>query len=513
MSERALGKMIVGNLIATAALRFPDREAFYCSSTKRRFSFSQINERCNRLANGLSDMGLHKGDVVAFLCSNRAEIVEIFFALAKSGLIGIPLNYRLAPVEMISLMRDLKAKCLIAERRFLQNLPVGKTELPLLAHSVSFGEGESDIGLDYETMLAKSASTEPDIDVQESDPYYFNLTSGTTGTPKCYVISQYNNSTLGAFAATLDLSQKDVVLSVFPMYGRVGFAWIGFSVMYGIRNVLLNFEPEAALRLIEEERVTITNLVPTMAAMLIAAPALPRYDLSSLRALVFAGALLPAPIRQAVQAKLCPHLYEYYGMQETGALVVSTPEDRSEFPDSVGRPLLFSEVRVVGPDGRSVPIGETGEIIGRSPGSVTHYHDNPAKSAETFKQGWVHTGDLGRLNAEGFLFINGRTKDLIVTGGQNVHAGEVEERILHYPGVAECAVIGLPDDMWGESVTAVVVAMDSVSLNADAVIAMCREHLAGFKTPKQILLQTEPLPRTATGKVQKFLLVERYARR
>lgn len=512
MTERALGKMLVGNLIATAAIRYPNQEAFYCTSTQRRFSFSQTNERCNRLANGLQAMGLRKGDVVAFLSSNRAEIVEIYFALAKTGLIGIPLNYRLAPAEMNSLMKELGAKALIAERRFMAALTLTTSALPQLAHQISFGEGAAGLAQDYESLLAQSASVEPDIEVQESDPYYFNLTSGTTGVPKCYQISQYNNSTIGPFFSSLELSRRDVVLSVFPMFGRVGFGWAACSVMFGIRNVLANFEPETALRLIHDEHVTITNLVPTMAAMLLGLPSLPNYDLSSLRALVFAGSLLPAPIRESSQARLCPKIYEYYGMQETAALVVSTPEDRAQFPESVGRPFLFSEVRVVGLDGKSVPNGETGEVIGRSPGTVTMYHDNPAKTAETFKDGWVHTGDLGRMNAEGYLFISGRTKDLIVTGGQNVHAGEVEERILMHPGVVECAVIGLPDEKWGEGVTAVVVAKQGQALDPDEIMAMCREHLAGFKAPKRILLQAEPLPRTATGKVQKFLLVERYGK-
>jgi len=512
MTERALGKMVVGNLLTTAAIRYPNQEAFYCSSTQRRFSFSETNERCNRLVNGLYGMGLRKGDVVAFLSSNRVEIVEIYFALAKSGLIGIPLNYRLAPVEMNSLMKELGARALIAERRFMATLTLTQTDLPLLAHQISFGDGATGMAQDYESLLAQSASTEPDIEVQESDPYYFNLTSGTTGVPKCYQISQYNNSTMGPFLSAFDLSRRDVVLSVFPMFGRVGFAWAAGSVMFGIRNVLTNFEPETALRLIQDERVTITNLVPTMAAMLLGLPSLPDYDLSSLRTLVFAGSLLPAPIREATKARLCPRIYEYYGMQETGALVVSTPEDRARYPESVGQPCLFSEVRVVDPDGKSVPTGEIGEIVGRSPGTVTMYHDNPAKTAETFKNGWLHTGDLGRLNAEGYLFISGRTKDLIVTGGQNVHAGEVEERILMHPGVAECAVIGLPDEKWGEGVAAVVVAKPGQILDADQIITLCREQLAGFKTPKKILLQTEPLPRTATGKVQKFLLVKRYGK-
>lgn len=512
MTERALGKMVVGNLIGTAALRFADREAFYCSSTQRRFNFGQTNERCNRLAHGLIGMGLRKGDVVAFLSSNRVEIVEIYFALAKTGLVGIPLNYRLAPNETITLMRELGAKTLIAERRFAQALPMAVGDLPQLLHRISFGEGSTGPEYEYELLLAQSAAGEPDIDVQESDPYYFNLTSGTTGVPKCYQISHYNNSTLGPFFDAMDVSRRDAVLSVFPMFGRVGFAWAACSVMYGMRNVLANFDPQSALRLIQDERVTITNLVPTMAAMLMAVPTLADYDLSSMRALVFAGSLLPAPIREAAKAKLCSQIYEYYGMQETSALVLSTPEDRLCRPDSVGRAFMFTEVRVIRPDGADAAPGEIGEIIGRSPGTVTMYHDNPAKTAETFKQGWLHTGDLGRMDAQGYLFISGRTKDLIVTGGQNVHAGEVEERILMHPGVAECAVIGLPDEKWGEGVTAVVVTKQGQILDPDDIVAMCREQLAGFKTPKRILLQTEPLPRTATGKVQKFLLVERYGK-
>lgn len=510
MTQRALGKMVVGNMLATAAVRYADREAFYCSSTQRRFSFRQTNERCNRLAHGLSGLGLRKGDVVAFLSSNRVEIVEIYFALAKAGLVGIPLNYRLAPAEMILLMREIGARALLAERRFGEVMGLVERELPGIEHRVSFGDGPAGSGHDYESLLAQSACTEPDVEVEEADPYYFNLTSGTTGVPKCYQISQYNNATLSPMFEAMDLSRRDVVLSVFPMYGRVGFAWAGCSVMYGIRNVLANFEPDATLRLIHDERVTITNLVPTMAAMLLASPVLADVDLSSLRGLVFAGSLLPAPIREAAMARLCPHLYEYYGMQETGGLVVSTPEDRALRPDSIGRVILYAEVRVIGLDGQDVPALETGEIIGRSPGTVTMYHDNPAKTAETFKQGWVHTSDLGHFDAEGYLYINGRIKDLIVTGGQNVHAGEVEERILLHPGVAECAVIGLPHPKWGEGVTAVVVARAGQVLQASEIEALCRQHLAGFKVPKTILLQTEPLPRTATGKVQKFRLVERY---
>ena len=192
---------------------------------------------------------------------------------------------------------------------------------------------------------------------------------------------------------------------------------------------------------------------------------------------------------------------------------LSTPEDRKLRAESVGLPIPFSEIRIERADGSRAAPGEVGEILGRSPATVTHYFDNPEKSAETFRGGWVHTGDLGLLDEDGFLFIKGRLKDMIISGGQNVHAAEVEETILAIPGVADCAVFGLPDDMWGERVTALIVRSPGgdAALSVEQVQAICRERLAGFKTPKTVLFDDEALPRTPTGKVQKFLLVERYS--
>lgn len=510
MSTRALGRMVVGDMIVTAATRFPDRPAFVCAGTGRRFTFRQTNERCNRLANGLAGLGLRKGDVVAFLAGNRAELPEIYFALAKSGIVGIPLNYRLAPAEIVELMREMGAQALIHEARFDDAARRARAALPGLAHVVVIDGEVGAAGTPYETLLAGASAAEPDVDVDEADPYYFNLTSGTTGLPKSYVLTQYNNSSIGPFGMAFDLTRDDVVMTVFPAFGRVGVAWILSSVMYGIPNVLANFDPPLVLRLIGQERVTIVNLVATMAAMLLACDTLPQADLSSLRGIAFVGSMLPATIRERTQQRLCSGVYEYYGMQETGILTVSSPEDRALRADSVGRATLFAQVRVVGPDDRDVPVGEIGEIVGRSPNAVTGYFRNPEKSAETFRNGWIHTGDLGCLDADGFLYIRGRKKDMIITGGQNVHAAEVEEILLRHPAVADCAVIGLADDFWGERVAAVVVPRPGAHVDAAALDAHCRGQLAGFKTPKAFLIQPEELPRTPTGKVQKFVLVERY---
>ena len=199
-------------------------------------------------------------------------------------------------------------------------------------------------------------------------------------------------------------------------------------------------------------------------------------------------------------------------MQETGALTVSTPEDRKLHPDSIGAPLCFAEVFIERADGTRAPPGELGEIVGRSPATCTAYFDNPEKTAETFRGGYVHTGDLGLMTEDGFVVIKGRLKDMIISGGQNVHAAEVEEIVMTAPGVADCAVFGLPDETWGERVAALVVTgPDAAPQTAEGLEAHCRERLAGFKIPRTIRFQKEPLPRTPTGKVQKFLLVERFA--
>ena len=305
-------------------------------------------------------------------------------------------------------------------------------------------------------------------------------------------------------------------MTVFPAFGRVGYAWIAAGMQFGVRNVLVDFNPAETLRLVEAEGVTIFNLVPTMGAMLLADPSSLTRNLRSLRGLVFAGSVFPATLRERVAAALCPTIYEYYGMQETGALTVSTPEDRKRRPELIGHPICFAEVHIERLDGSiAAPgeIGEIGEIVGRSPSTVTAYFDNPQKTAETFRNGFVHTGDLGYLDEDGFLFIKGRLKDMIISGGQNVHAAEVEDTILAMAGVADCAVFGTPHELWGERVSAVIVRASGqgVTITAEMVESHCRERLAGFKTPKSIFFSEDALPRTPTGKVQKFLLVDRYA--
>lgn len=309
MTAKATGTLTVGNFVKVAAIRYGDREAIFCSSTGRRFSFRQLNERTNRLANGLTGLGLKKGDVAAFLCTNRAEIVEIYSALAKIGVLGIPLNYRLAPTEMIELMAHGEASTLIFDPWFGEIAAQVKEALPRVRYFVGMGEAVPDFALEYESLLSRSSEAEPEVAVREEDVMYMNLTSGTTGLPKAYLLTHYNNAAAGPFfAGYFDMRRDDVVLTAFPIFGRVGFAWCMVSILVGARNVIHQFNPQQILGLIESENVTISNWVPTMAAFVLSLPDVDRHDLSSLRALVFAAAPLTSALQQQIRERLCPNL-------------------------------------------------------------------------------------------------------------------------------------------------------------------------------------------------------------
>lgn len=511
MGKKATGTLNVGNFLKVSAIRFRDRESFFCSSTGRRFTFHETNQRVNGLANGLLELGLKKGDVCAFLITNRVEIVETYFALAKIGVLGIPLNYRLAPAEMIELMEYCEAKAMIFDPWFGEIAGQVKEALPRVELFVGMGDGRPEFAHDYEQLVTQSSKDEPAVEVFEEDYQYLNLTSGTTGLPKAYLLTHYNNAMVPLFSHALDMVRDDVILTVFPAFGRVGFAWILMGVYTGARNVLHQFNAVETLQLIQSEKVTISNWVPTMAAFIMALPDVKDYDLGSLRALVFAGSPLPSAIREQARELLCPHMYEYYGLQETGVVVLAEPKDKEEKPDSVGRQIPTSELRIIDAMGNDVPQGERGEVIMQSPAATAGYYKNEAKTKEAFQDGWFHSGDIGYVDEDGYLFLAGRVKDMIISGGQNVFAVEVEDLLMKHPAVADCAVVGLPHDTWGEMVTAVLIGAAGEKASDEELTAYCKEHLAGFKTPKKFIWVDEPLPRTATGKVTKFVLVEKFS--
>lgn len=512
MAGKATGCFTIGNYTKVAAARYGDREAITCMTTGRRLTFRQVNRRVNGLANGLLDLGIRKGDNTAFLSYNRHEIVETYFALGKIGSVGLPLNYRLSPQEMVELMGFCDTENLIFDASFTKVVEDLRPQLPKVKRFVCYGEEIPEFAVSYEDLILRSSPEEPDVEISEEDPQYLNLTSGTTGLPKAYMLSQYNNAGACPILTYMhDVTARDVVMTVFPIFGRVGFAWSAGSIYAGARNVIHQFDLMKILEVIQQEKVTISNWVPTMAAFVLAVPGIEKYDLSSLRALVFAASPFPVALQKQVKEKLCPHLYEFYGLQESGILVNMGPKDKERKPESVGTLYFGADVRVVDMHGKDVPVGEVGEVIGRGVAVTSGYFRNEEKTREMFRDGWFHTGDLGRFDEEGFLYLAGRIKDMIITGGQNVFAVEVEEMLMGHPAVLQCAVIGLPDKTWGEMVSAAVVRRPGQEATEEEIIAFARDRIAHFKAPKRVFF-VDSLPMTPTGKVQKFLLVEKFAK-
>jgi acyl-CoA synthetase (AMP-forming)/AMP-acid ligase II len=512
MEPKATTTMAVGRLLKNSAIRYRDKEAVCCVPTGRRFSFLQLNERVNRLANKLLKLGFKKGDMVAFVISNRAEVIETFFAIGKLGLVGLPLNYRMTPKEIVQMVIHAEAKALIFETAYSPFAEAVRQQIPGVKTFIGIGGQIPAFALDYEKLIADSSTAEPDVEVNEEDDYYLNLTSGTTGLPKSYMLTHYNNAlVIIDMTMMFHVREEDVALIVFPIFGRVGFAWMGAAIYNGAKIVTMNFEPKRVLEVIQTEKVTISNWVATMAQFVLAVPDLEKYDLSSLRGLVFAGAAFPIPVQEQVKKRICKTLYEFYGLQETAIIINASPADKERKPASQGKVSPWNEVRIVDSSGKDVPTGTIGEIIAKSTSGTTAYYKNPQKTKETFKNGWCHTEDLAYFDEEGYLFISGRTKDMIVTGGQNVFAADVENTLLAHPAVADCAVIGLPDEKWGEIVAAVIVKKPNVAVKEEDIIAFCKGEISGFKIPKRIMWYDGNIPRTPTGKVQKFILVDKYS--
>ncbi|MBN1636239.1 MAG: AMP-binding protein, partial [Deltaproteobacteria bacterium] len=430
MNVRATGSFVMGNYPKVAAARYGDREAIYCATTGRRFTFRHLNQRCNALANGMLSLGVKKGDVTAFLSYNRAEMVEIYCALAKIGSLGIPLNYRLSPQEIVELVSFCDTQNFIFDPSFSELVSDISKKLPKVKRYICMGEDIPGFAISYDELLAKSSVEEPDVEVFEDDYQYLNLTSGTTGLPKAYLLTNYNNAVAAPVIAHMhDVTRNDVILTVFPIFGRVGFAWCGIGLFTGARNVIHQFDPAGMLELIAQERVTISNWVPTIASIVFMLPELDKYDLSSLRALVFAAAPLPKSLQDQIRERICPNIYEFYGLQESGILVNMGPEEKQKKPQSVGTLYFGADVRVVDPQGNDMPRGEIGEIIGRGVAVTTGYFKNEEKTQEMFKEGWFHTGDLGYFDEDNYLYLSGRIKDMIISGGQNVFAIEVEDML------------------------------------------------------------------------------------
>lgn len=487
----------------------------------RRTTYGEAAVEVNRLANALVAAGLNRGDRFAYLSKNSTEYAFMFLAASKVGAVPVPLNYRLAPPEWQYIIDDAKARLLIARGELVVAVEPVRAQLATVRRCVALAAPDAPAGWEpYDAFVGAAPATAPDVHVTADDDLYQMYTSGTTGRPKGAVLAQGAvMAQLAQASFALGSAPGERALIVAPMYHAAAAIMTCSTVWYGgSLYIEEDFHPVHAVRAMSEENIGRALLVPAMIqACLVMVPDVAARKYDALRYIVYgASPISEATLARAIEVFGCDFI-QGYGMTETTAAVTYLlPSDhkralagKPELLLSAGRAMVGTEVRVVDGQDRPLPPGEVGEIVARGPQLMRGYWNLPEASHEALRGGWMHTGDAGRMDEEGYLYISDRVKDMIVSGGENVYPREVEEALFQHAAVADVAVIGVPDEKWGETVKAIVVLREGAAATADEILAHCQGRLAGYKRPRSVDF-VAALPRNPSGKVLKRELREPY---
>jgi fatty-acyl-CoA synthase len=494
--------MILGKVISKRAMITPERVAVI--SRGHHYTYQQLNLRCMRLANALLKLGVEYGDRVGLLMPNNIEFLETYFATAKIGAVLVPVNTRLTGPEIDFILNDCTVKVFIFAKDYEET--VAKMNYPASAlFRVSTVPCKVPDTLDYETLIREAPENEPDVRIHEDDLHIIMYTSGTTGRPKGAMLTHKNIYSGGLdMLIGLHYHYPECLLVLVPLFHSGGITPVVGHVIKGVCTVLMeSFEPVEALKLIEKYDVSLLLGVTTIIKMLLHVPDLESYHLESLKTAILPGSPLPYQTIKEAHDRMGVLCQNLWGLTEmTGPGSHTTIEDVLEKPECAGKPYFNVDLRIVDFMGKDVPAGEIGEIIARGPNMMQGYWNLPEETAETIKDGWLHTGDMGRIDEQGYLYVVDRIKDMIVSGGENVYPAEIEKVILEIPGVADVSVIGIADDKWGETPKAYIELHTGATVTQAEIESYCRTKLAGYKIPRHIEF-IEALPRNPTGKVLK----------
>jgi acyl-CoA synthetase (AMP-forming)/AMP-acid ligase II len=508
--------MLLQDILRRSAKFYRHQTALVCGP--QRFTYEEFWKRVNRLANGLANLGTCFGDRLAVLLPNGHRFAELYLAVFQIGAVLVPLNVRLSSRELVALLEHCEAIGLVSEITFRETLQAMEAVFPRLKFRIGSGL-KAEGFLDYEALIDASPAEAGRIDFEETEVAIQMYTSGTTGAPKGVLLTHRNilaNTLTGI--GERKFSSRDVFLNASPMYHIADFEYFFQILSVGGTNVFLErFDPLRFLDAVQRERVTCTWLVPTMIRALLEVPYLERYDLRSFRSLYYGGACLsPELFRRARDAFSCDFALGF-GLTEASPLIsLLRPEDHRGDEAAVerrlrscGREAFNVEVRVVDDHDREVGPGQPGEIVARGANVMKGYWKMEEETRKTLRGGWLHTGDVARMDEEGYIYLVDRKKDVIKSGGENIYSREVEELIATHPSVEEVAVIGVPDDQWGEAVKAIVVLRKGKQCTEREILDHCRGRLADFKKPKSVTF-APALPKNIIGKVLKTALREMY---
>jgi len=508
----------LGEILSEGARANPHRLALVTPEV--RLTYRELDEAAAAFGTALErDCGLVPGDRVALLLGNQAEWVIAFFGAVMARMIAVALNVRFTPYELGYMFEDSAAAAVVATPKLWA--PLASAQYPALRHVILTEAGDAGGGRRahvFSELVERHRGQRPSHESQggEDDAAAIFYTSGTTGRPKG-AVTTHGNFVHNAISCerVAGVERGSSMLIVVPLFHVTGCNSQLVSCLYmeGTVHILPAFDAQTVLRTLSEGRINVFTAVPAIYALLLFQPNFRDFDLSALHTATYGGAPCPPELIRALKETLPGvRLGNGFGLTETSSLCTYLPHEFTETkPASVGFPCAVDDLRVVDPQGADVTAGEVGELLVRGPNVVAGYWNMPEQTAETIVDGWLHTGDLARIDEDGCVYIVDRAKDMIIRGGENVYCVEVENVIHEHPAVLEAAVVGVPDELMGEEGKAIIVCKPGATATAEEIIAFCRERLARYKVPKYVEFRTEPLPRNPGGKVIKPKLREEAA--
>jgi acyl-CoA synthetase (AMP-forming)/AMP-acid ligase II len=510
--------MNLGQVLKVNAKKFPNTVAL--KDRQRSFTYPKTNRRVNKLAHSLLSLGLNKEDKVAVLLENSIEIVEVYLATAKTGLVIVPINFRSVGSEVAYIANNSDAKAFIVHDEFTPTVDAIKPTLKNIGSDNYIVVGEERQGYKgFERFMRAAPESEPQAKVEPQDTWILIYTSGTTGKPKGVVRSHESHIAFYLInAVDFGFNEHDICLNIMPLcHINSTFFTFTFTYIGGTAYIhpARSFRAEEILDIIEREKITFISLIPTHYTLILnVSEETKKHDVSSIRKLLCSS----APARKGVKTAIMEffagvELYEAYGSTEAGIVTILKPEDQMRKLGSIGFESLGTDlIKILDEERNEVGIGEIGELYSRGPMLFDEYYKLPDKTAASFRGEWFSAGDMARRDEDGFYEIIDRKDNLIITGGEHVYPSEVEKVIGSHPGVLDVAIVGLPHEKWGEAVTAFVIPQDPDDVPAEEeIITFCRGKMAGYKRPQAVhFISQEEMPRTGSGKNLHRALRERY---
>lgn len=498
--------MDIGSYLAQNARKSPEKLAIECDG--RSYTYKQFNEEVNKLAHGLLKLGIQKGQKIALMMKNSDQFVFAFFAGAKIGAVIVPVNFRLTASEVHYILEQSGTVMAICDDEFEDTITSAR-EGTNIAHVITTGTPKAIGHRPYESVLSEDVEN-PQIEVSDDDDLEILYTSGTTGRPKGALFDHKRVFNVGlTMMISMGINQEERILHIAPLFHSAQLnLFLVSGVVLGATHIIhRDFHPVTTLQAIQQHKITHFFGVPAMYNFMLQVPNASDYDLSSIKRCGYGAApMAPELVRKSIELFRTDQFYNLCGLTEAGpGGILLGPEGHKHHLGKGGKAAFLTEARVVDEERKDLNPGAVGEFIIKGESIMKEYYKKPEETAKTIKDGWLYTGDLATIDEDGYITLVDRKKDMIISGGENVYSIEVEEVLYEHPAVLEAAIIGLPDEVWGEAVCAVIVPKQDAIVDEQELKNFCRQKLAGYKVPRKIFIE-EALPRNASGKILKYQL-------